>query len=51
MDCEREGHVIAFCFPGQGSLEEGMGREIAVAQIVGEDENDVEWSCGIGRFC
>lgn len=23
--------MIAFCFPGQGSLEEGMGREIAVA--------------------
>jgi [acyl-carrier-protein] S-malonyltransferase len=23
--------VIAFCFPGQGSLEEGMGREIAEA--------------------
>ncbi|HET9323711.1 MAG TPA: ACP S-malonyltransferase [Gaiellaceae bacterium] len=22
---------VAFCFPGQGSLEEGMGREIAVA--------------------
>ena len=22
---------IAFCFPGQGSLEEGMGREIAEA--------------------
>ncbi|HEX2434082.1 MAG TPA: malonyl CoA-acyl carrier protein transacylase, partial [Gaiellaceae bacterium] len=21
--------MIAFCFPGQGSLEEGMGREIA----------------------
>jgi [acyl-carrier-protein] S-malonyltransferase len=31
MDREREGVVIAFCFPGQGSLEEGMGREIAVA--------------------
>jgi [acyl-carrier-protein] S-malonyltransferase len=29
MDCEREGDLIAFCFPGQGSLEEGMGREIA----------------------
>jgi len=23
--------VIAFCFPGQGSLEEGMGRDIAAA--------------------
>ena len=23
--------MIAFCFPGQGSLEEGMGREIAMA--------------------
>ena len=22
---------IAFCFPGQGSVEEGMGREIAEA--------------------
>ena len=22
---------VAFCFPGQGSLEEGMGREIAEA--------------------
>jgi [acyl-carrier-protein] S-malonyltransferase len=32
MDGEREGGVvIAFCFPGQGSLEEGMGREIAEA--------------------
>jgi [acyl-carrier-protein] S-malonyltransferase len=31
MDSEREDHVIAFCFPGQGSLEEGMGREIAMA--------------------
>jgi [acyl-carrier-protein] S-malonyltransferase len=32
MDGEREGRaVIAFCFPGQGSLEEGMGREIAAA--------------------
>ena len=31
MDGEREGDVIAFCFPGQGSLEEGMGREIAEA--------------------
>jgi [acyl-carrier-protein] S-malonyltransferase len=31
MDREREGDVIAFCFPGQGSLEEGMGREIAEA--------------------
>ena len=31
MDREREDVVIAFCFPGQGSLEEGMGREIAVA--------------------
>jgi [acyl-carrier-protein] S-malonyltransferase len=31
MDCEREDEVIAFCFPGQGSLEEGMGREIAEA--------------------
>jgi [acyl-carrier-protein] S-malonyltransferase len=31
MDREREGELIAFCFPGQGSLEEGMGREIATA--------------------
>jgi [acyl-carrier-protein] S-malonyltransferase len=31
MDREREGDLIAFCFPGQGSLEEGMGREIAEA--------------------
>jgi [acyl-carrier-protein] S-malonyltransferase len=31
MDREREGEVIAFCFPGQGSLEPGMGREIANA--------------------
>jgi [acyl-carrier-protein] S-malonyltransferase len=31
MDCEREDELIAFCFPGQGSLEEGMGREIAQA--------------------
>jgi [acyl-carrier-protein] S-malonyltransferase len=31
MDREREEHVIAFCFPGQGSLEAGMGREIAEA--------------------
>jgi [acyl-carrier-protein] S-malonyltransferase len=31
MDCEREENLIAFCFPGQGSLEEGMGREIAHA--------------------
>jgi [acyl-carrier-protein] S-malonyltransferase len=28
---EREGKLIAFCFPGQGSLEQGMGREIAEA--------------------
>jgi [acyl-carrier-protein] S-malonyltransferase len=26
---KKEDEVIAFCFPGQGSLEEGMGREIA----------------------
>jgi [acyl-carrier-protein] S-malonyltransferase len=33
MDCEREGFVtkIAFCFPGQGSVESGMGREFAEA--------------------
>jgi [acyl-carrier-protein] S-malonyltransferase len=31
MDGEREGQLIAFCFPGQGSLEEGMGRDIAQA--------------------
>jgi [acyl-carrier-protein] S-malonyltransferase len=31
MDGEREDELIAFCFPGQGSLEEGMGREIAMA--------------------
>ena len=30
VDGEREDDMtIAFCFPGQGSLEEGMGREIA----------------------
>jgi [acyl-carrier-protein] S-malonyltransferase len=28
---ERDMSKIAFCFPGQGSLEEGMGREIAEA--------------------
>jgi [acyl-carrier-protein] S-malonyltransferase len=27
----RRAGVIAFCFPGQGSLEEGMGRDIAAA--------------------
>jgi [acyl-carrier-protein] S-malonyltransferase len=31
MDVEREDTMIAFCFPGQGSLEEGMGREIALS--------------------
>ncbi len=33
MDDERETHMtkIAFCFPGQGSLERGMGREFAEA--------------------
>jgi [acyl-carrier-protein] S-malonyltransferase len=33
VDGEREGRMskIAFCFPGQGSLEQGMGREIAEA--------------------
>jgi [acyl-carrier-protein] S-malonyltransferase len=33
MDCERKEDVkkIAFCFPGQGSVEAGMGREIAEA--------------------
>jgi [acyl-carrier-protein] S-malonyltransferase len=31
MDRERGDGVIAFCFPGQGSLEEGMGRDIAEA--------------------
>jgi [acyl-carrier-protein] S-malonyltransferase len=33
MDGKREDGMtkIAFCFPGQGSLEEGMGREIAEA--------------------
>jgi [acyl-carrier-protein] S-malonyltransferase len=33
VDGEREGRVskVAFCFPGQGSLEQGMGREIALA--------------------
>jgi [acyl-carrier-protein] S-malonyltransferase len=33
MDGEREGELtkIAFCFPGQGSVEAGMGREIAEA--------------------
>jgi [acyl-carrier-protein] S-malonyltransferase len=31
MDVEREDSMIAFCFPGQGSLEEGMGREIAMS--------------------
>ena len=27
---------IAFCFPGQGSLEAGMGREIALADARAE---------------
>jgi [acyl-carrier-protein] S-malonyltransferase len=31
MDRGWEDVVIAFCFPGQGSLAEGMGREIAFA--------------------
>jgi [acyl-carrier-protein] S-malonyltransferase len=31
VDGEREDIMIAFCFPGQGSLEEGMGREIAMS--------------------
>jgi [acyl-carrier-protein] S-malonyltransferase len=33
MDREREDDMskVAFCFPGQGSLEEGMGRELALA--------------------
>src|SRR6201999_2840013 len=35
MDCRRKrmsaAPKIAFCFPGQGSLEAGMGREIALA--------------------
>jgi [acyl-carrier-protein] S-malonyltransferase len=33
VDGEREDRMskIAFCFPGQGSLEQGMGREIAEA--------------------
>jgi [acyl-carrier-protein] S-malonyltransferase len=33
VDGEREDDMskVAFCFPGQGSLEEGMGRDIAVA--------------------
>jgi [acyl-carrier-protein] S-malonyltransferase len=33
MDGERKDDMtkVAFCFPGQGSLEEGMGREIALA--------------------
>ena len=32
VDGEREDDMtkVAFCFPGQGSLEEGMGREIAL---------------------
>jgi [acyl-carrier-protein] S-malonyltransferase len=36
---EREGPMskVAFCFPGQGSLEEGMGREIAEAFHVARD--------------
>jgi [acyl-carrier-protein] S-malonyltransferase len=33
VDGKREDEMtkVAFCFPGQGSLEEGMGREIALA--------------------
>src|SRR5207247_7865459 len=31
LDDERSPGMIAFCFPGQGSIEAGMGRDIAEA--------------------
>ena len=34
---ERERGVIAFCFPGQGSVEAGMGRDIAEAMSSARD--------------
>jgi [acyl-carrier-protein] S-malonyltransferase len=39
MEHEREGNMskVAFCFPGQGSLEPGMGREIAEASASARD--------------
>jgi [acyl-carrier-protein] S-malonyltransferase len=39
MDDEREDNMskVAFCFPGQGSLEAGMGREIAEASAPARD--------------
>ena len=35
--------LVAFCFPGQGSLEAGMGRELAesvTAALLGETSED-----------
>jgi [acyl-carrier-protein] S-malonyltransferase len=31
VDAVKSGGLVAFCFPGQGSLEAGMGRELAEA--------------------